>query len=66
MKENRKRHVARWDKDGRWHVTELYIPTPQDRQSFPASYPTNDEGPFFIWSVDSYCTEAEALAAIAD
>ena len=60
----RRAHAAKWNKDGRWHVTVPYTPTAKDRACFPVSYPHDDPGPFFIWSDKAYETEAEALAAI--
>ena len=60
----RQAQAARWDKDGRWHITEPYEPTGQDRKRFPVSYPPNDPGPFFIWSAESFCTESEAISAL--
>ena len=55
-----------WSKDGAWHITEPYVPTAEDREMFPASYPPGDDGPFYIWSSERYYTEAEALEAIAE
>lgn len=57
--------AARWQKDGRWHITELYEPTLADRRQFPTSYPASDPGPFYIWAAESYLTEAEARIALA-
>jgi hypothetical protein len=54
------RTIARWQKDGGWHITEQYEPTPHDRISFPNSYPANDQGPFFIWSDKFFNTQTEA------
>lgn len=56
--------VARWAKDGQWHITEAYVPTESDRAMFSVSYPPGDPGPFFVWSQDSFDTEAEARKAL--
>lgn len=56
--------VSRWTKDGAWHYTEQHTPTEEDRKCFPVSYPPGDSGPFFRWAVESFETEAEALAAV--
>lgn len=55
--------VARWDKDGAWHVAYLHVPTSEEREWFPVSYPPGDSGPFYKWSGLSYETESEAIAA---
>lgn len=61
---DRKPTAKRWEKDGKWHITEPYIPTETDRVMFPVSYPPGDDGPFFVWSTESFDTEAEALGYI--
>jgi len=53
-----------WEKDGRWHITEEYHPTEEDRQRYSASYPEGDDGPFFVWAMESFDSEEDALAAI--
>ena len=61
----RKLEVSFWNKDGRWHISERYSPSEQDRKRYPVSYPADDLGPFFRWSEQSFDTEREALDAIS-
>lgn len=56
----REPQIAYWAKDGRWHITGLYIPTEADRRQYPASYPLGDDGPFYRWSSESFDTKTEA------
>jgi len=65
-KHTRKPKVAFWEKDGRWHISEEYHPTEEDRCRYSKSYPQGDNGPFYNWSKESFDTEQEAEAALSD